>query len=312
MMIFGPIPSRRLGRSLGINNIPPKYCSYSCIYCQVGRTNKMQIERRPFYDPGEIKDEMKKIVTDLKKRGEKIDYLTFVADGEPTLDINLGQMISMLKVFGIKIAVITNASLIWQEEVRNELAGADWISLKCDAVTEDIWHRIDRPHGKLDHDLILDGMRKFASSYNGNLVTETMLINNNNDSSHELERIATFLRELNPKVSYISIPTRPPAEESVLPADPEMVNLAYQIFRSEGLYVECLLGYEGNDFSSTGNLKKDLLNITAVHPMKEEAVRELMVKCNADWSDVEDLLKKKKLIRLNYAGDTFYVRNHQV
>ena len=112
MIAYGPVPSRRLGRSLGINNIPPKICSYSCVYCQLGRTKKMQVDRTAFYEPQKLLKAVRYKVQKVRQRGESIDYLTFVSDGEPTLDINLGHAIELVKPLGIKIAVITNASLI--------------------------------------------------------------------------------------------------------------------------------------------------------------------------------------------------------
>jgi len=99
--VFGPVPSRRLGRSLGINNIPPKICSYSCVYCQLGRTLRMEIERRAFYEPEELIRAVRERVEELREGGERIDYLTFVPDGEPTLDSNLGEEIAALKDLGI-------------------------------------------------------------------------------------------------------------------------------------------------------------------------------------------------------------------
>jgi len=119
MITFGPVPSRRLGRSLGINNIPPKICTYSCVYCQVGQTIQMQVHRKDYYDPDKILKDVQTKIEKVQARGDTIDYLTFVPDGEPTLDINLGQEIEMLGEFGIKIAVITNASLLWREVFRN-------------------------------------------------------------------------------------------------------------------------------------------------------------------------------------------------
>ncbi|MEJ2097833.1 MAG: radical SAM protein, partial [Deltaproteobacteria bacterium] len=118
MIAFGPVPSRRLGRSLGINNIPPKVCSYSCVYCQVGKTRRMKVDRSPFYDPQEIYRDVKKKIAKAQKKGESVDYLTFVPDGEPTLDVNLGNEIELLKSLGPKIGVITNGSLAWRKDVR--------------------------------------------------------------------------------------------------------------------------------------------------------------------------------------------------
>ena len=304
---FGPVPSRRLGRSMGINNIPPKICTYSCIYCQLGRTLKMQVEREKFYDTDRVIEEVKRKVKEAENAGEHIDYLTFVPDGEPTLDINIGKEIEGLKQLGIKIAVITNASLIWREDVRADLYKADWVSLKVDAASKDIWHRVDRPHGKLSLDEILEGMQIFSRNFEGELVTETMLIDGVNDGYEEMENIASFVHGLSPRKSYISIPTRPPAED-IKPASEEKINAAFQIFKGSKINVEYLIGYEGNAFAFTGNVEEELLGIMSVHPMRENAVKEFLEKAKADWDVVEKLLKENKLIETEYQGNKFYMR----
>ncbi|MGB9682029.1 MAG: radical SAM protein [bacterium] len=308
MIVFGPVPSRRLGRSVGINNIPPKICSYACIYCQLGRTTRMQIKRQTFYNAEDILKEVKVKIEELNSSGEKIDYLTFVSDGEPTLDINIGKEIEELKPLGFKIAVITNASLIWREDVRRDLLDAGWVSLKIDALTDEIWHKINRPYRTLSHNEILNGMIHFSESYKGFLATETMLIKGINDNEQELEKIAEFLAKLKPNKAYISIPTRPPAEKKVLPPEEYKINIAYQIFNQMGINSEYLIGYEGNEFSSTGNIEEDLLNITAVHPMKEPAVKELLQKHNSKWNVVDKLISNGKIVKLEYRGESFYMR----
>ena len=131
-----------------------KTCSYSCVYCQLGRINHMLFNRQVFYKPEDILIQVKRKINKATLRGEKIDYLTFVPDGEPTLDINMGKEISLLKQMGIPIAVITNASLLWQERVRKDLMEADFISLKVDAVNQDFWKSINRPHKSLRLNII--------------------------------------------------------------------------------------------------------------------------------------------------------------
>ena len=308
MKVYGPVPSRRLGQSLGINNIPPKICTYSCVYCQLGRTIDLQCERRRFYDPEVIFKDTERQIRKARDRDERVDYLTIVPDGEPTLDVNLGREIGLLKSLGIKIAVIENASLLWREEVRNELGEADWVSLKVDAVTEETWRRVNRPHGALKHDTVLEGMKDFADTFKGELATETMMIQGLNDSVEEVEKISDFLAELRPSKAYIAIPTRPPAEEWVRPADEQALNRAYQIFDGKLDHVEHLIGYEGNAFAFTGNVEEDLLSITSVHPMREEGVAELLSKAGSDWSQIEKLLGERRLIELEYRGNKFYMR----
>ena len=146
---FGPVPSRRLGRSLGINNIPPKSCSYSCLYCQVGATKGQIVEPRNFYTPEEIFQEVSAKVKKAYSADEPIEYLTFVPDGEPTLDINLGEAINLLRSLNIPIAVISNASLLSRKNVRDAIAKADWVSVKVDSIDTGIWQQINRPHESL-------------------------------------------------------------------------------------------------------------------------------------------------------------------
>jgi wyosine [tRNA(Phe)-imidazoG37] synthetase (radical SAM superfamily) len=308
MIAFGPVPSRRLGRSLGVNNIPPKKCTYSCIYCQVGTIGKIQLERRELYRPEIIVQEVKKKVKKTMELGESIDYLAFVPDGEPTLDIHLGDAIDLLRPFGVKIGVISNASLIWREDVRQDLMKTDWVSLKVDAVDKKIWRRINRPHRDLQLPVIQKGMLQFAREYTGKLVTETMLVENVNDSITHLRNVADFLFQLSPAKAYLSIPTRPPAEKRVHPPGEEVLNAAYQIISSRLEDVECLFGYEGNAFSLTGNVEEDLLGIVAVHPMREEAVWEFLTKAGKDWSLIQNMINQNRLFETEYEGQKYFMR----
>ena len=308
LLTFGPVPSRRLGHSLGINNIPPKICTYSCVYCQLGRTLDMHAERKVFYKPEEILKNVEKKIKAATDKGERVDYLTFVPDGEPTLDVSFGKEIELLKPLGIKIAIISNASLIWQEDVRDDLCKADWVSLKIDAVSEDIWHRVNRPHKSLQLDKIFRGILGFSRTFKGKLATETMLIKDISDNTEEIGKIVNLIAGLKDTKSYISIPTRPPAETWVKPATEHAINIAYQLFKEKSIDVEYLIGYEGNAFAFTGNVEEDLLSITSVHPMREEAVDEFLKKANGNWAIIEKLKDENKLIETKYKNNKFYIR----
>jgi wyosine [tRNA(Phe)-imidazoG37] synthetase (radical SAM superfamily) len=309
-LAFGPVPSRRLGKSLGINNIRPKACSYSCVYCQLGKTSENIVEQKVFYQPDDILKEVKRKVDNATLRNERIDYVTFVPDGEPTIDINIGEEISVLKRIGIPIAVLTNASMLWLKGVRQDLLKADYVSLKVDAVSDDLWRRINRPHKNLRLSVILKGIQDFAEVFKGTIVTETMLVDGVN-YANEIERIAAFLAKLKKlNRAYIAVPTRPPAEPWVKPAKEDIVNVAFEVF-SEKLgvdRVEYLIGYEGNAFAFTGNTKEDLLSIMAVHPMRAEAVEVFLRKANSCWQIVEELLGEGKLVELEFEGNRYYMR----
>ncbi|KUK99375.1 MAG: Fe-S oxidoreductase, putative [Parcubacteria bacterium 32_520] len=308
MLTFGPIPSRRLGRSLGINNIPPKICSYSCVYCQIGKTSNLRVQPQVFYSPSQIFNGVQEKVGRSREKGESIDYLTFVPDGEPTLDVNLGQEIKLIKSLGIKIAVITNASLMEQEQVRENLKDADLVSLKIDSTEEGIWRRINRPYRNLHLDSILEGILEFSKTFRGKIITETMLIKNINDHSQNIERVADFLAQLKPNRAYLSLPIRPPAEKWVQASPEEMVNQSYNIFKEKVNQVEYLIGYEGNAFAFTGEVEEDILSITSVHPMREEALRDFLKRAKSDWSIVQEMIEQGKLVESEYEGYKFYIR----
>ncbi|RKY97775.1 MAG: radical SAM protein [Ignavibacteriae bacterium] len=309
MKVFGPIPSRRLGQSLGINNIPPKTCSYSCVYCQVGRTSRMLTERREFYKPEDILNEVAEKIVSTRKANEIIDYITFVPDGEPTLDLNLGQMIEMLKPYNIKIAVITNGSLLWKKDVQEDLFKADLVSIKIDSVLESVWRKINRPQHTLTLSKIIEGIDRFCQHFKGDLLTETMLVEDINDFDESLKETASLISWLDPTKAYLLIPTRPPAESWVKPPSNEAINNAFQIFDERLNKVELITGYEGNDFVYTGNFEDELLSTLSVHPMREEAIESFIEKSMAGWSILQKLLTEKKLVEVEYAGNKFYQRN---
>jgi wyosine [tRNA(Phe)-imidazoG37] synthetase (radical SAM superfamily) len=268
----------------------------------------MQVERQEFYKPAEILRAVHDKVTKTIGSRETIDYLTFVPDGEPSLDVNLGSAIAQLKPLGIRVAVITNSSLIWRQDVREDLLGADWVSLKVDAVEEQIWRQVDRPQGRLKLDCILEGMRKFAKVYEGELVTETMLVAGVNDGDEHLKAAADFIAHLEPSAAYLAIPTRPPAEEWASAPDEATLNRAYQILSEKVERAEYLIGYEGDAFAFTGDVDEDLLSITAVHPMREDAVSAFLERAGAEWALIHQLVKEDKLIEAEYGGHKFYIR----
>lgn len=305
---FGPVPSRRLGRSLGINHIPPKHCTYSCRYCQVGPTRHQEIVRRSFFAPEEVCRDVTRRVEALRAQGEEVDFLTFVPDGEPALDRHLGATIDALRPLGLPIAVISNASLIWGEEVRADLAKADWVSLKVDSVDPVIWRALNRPHPDLQLDAILKGICTFASSFRGTLASETMLVAGINDDETSVTAVADFLASAGIRLAYLAIPHRPPADSAVSCPDESVVTRAWHILQARLAQVELLTAYEGDGFSPTGDPRSELLAIAAVHPLRESAVQALLARAGAGRHVVDELLRAGSLRQVDYAGETFYIR----
>jgi len=310
MITFGPVPSRRLGKSLGINNIVyPKTCSYDCVYCQVGRTLRKSSVRETFYNPELI---YKKTVSHLAKLRESDypDYLTFVSNGEPTLDLNLGEAIRLLKKTGFPVAVISNASMIDKASVRDDLSQADWISLKMDAGTSEIWSRINRPDESLNFSSILSAISLFAGSYSGKLCTESMIVSGINDTEDNFRQLAALLQKINPLKAYLSIPTRPPSEKSVRSPETDKLNLAWQIFSEAGVNTEFLTGFEGTDTGHTGNIYEDILNITSVHPLREDALLKLLEKNGTGYNVVDSLISQRLIRQVSYNGKKYFIRDY--
>jgi wyosine [tRNA(Phe)-imidazoG37] synthetase (radical SAM superfamily) len=245
-------------------------------------------------------------LTSAQAKGEQVDYLTFVPDGEPTLDVNLGELTCLLKPLGVKIAVITNSSFFWHKDVCQDLSEADWVSMKIDAANEESWRRINKPHPLLSFDAIRDGILVFAEKFHGELTTETMLVKNVNDTTEHARELAGLLARIQPGTAYVTIPTRPPTEQEVAPPEEKQFNKACQVISGCGCRVVCLKEEEEGLFTSTGDVVQDLLSITAVHPMEEASVRRYLQARNANWKVVEVLLTKGELVELHYSGKRFF------
>jgi wyosine [tRNA(Phe)-imidazoG37] synthetase (radical SAM superfamily) len=270
----------------------------------------MTCERQSFIKPEKILMEVKKKIQRASLRNETIDYLTFAPDGEPTLDVDLGSEISLLRQTGTRVAVLTNASLIWRRDVREDLCKADVVSLKVDAVSDRMWRRVNRPCRGLRLDLILEGIATFAKEFKGTIISETMLVDSV-DYGNEFEKIADFLKSLERlNRAYVAVPTRPPTENWVRPSKEEALNRAFQVFSEElGVdRVEYLIGYEGDAFAFTGKVEEDLLSIMAVHPMRKEAVGKFLRKAKVDWQIIHKLLQEGKLREVEYEGNIYYTR----
>ena len=190
--VFGPIPSRRLGRSLGISTLPKKTCNYSCIYCQLGRTDKMTNKRQEFYKTEDIIAEFKQYLKD----SDKFDIVTVVGEGEPTLAANLGELVVALKALTDKpVAVITNGALLSDPQVREELCHADMVLPSLDAYNQEISKKIDRPYGTIKFEEEFEGLKKFTHMYEGELWLEIMLVDGINDDEQSILKFQELLKE---------------------------------------------------------------------------------------------------------------------
>jgi len=216
--IFGPVPSRRLGFSLGIDTVHYKTSSLDCIYCQLGKTTNKTIERKEYISCEDILREIEEIL----KQKKRIDYITFSGSGEPTLNSGIKTMINNIKkLTSIPIAVLTNGTLLFQPKIREELMEADLVIPSLDAVSEEVFKKINRPHHSLKIDKIIDGLSVFSQEFKGKIWLEIMIVKGINDSFEEIKRMAKAIEEIKLDKIQLNTVVRPPAEEFAQPVDLE-------------------------------------------------------------------------------------------
>jgi wyosine [tRNA(Phe)-imidazoG37] synthetase (radical SAM superfamily)/predicted Fe-Mo cluster-binding NifX family protein len=271
--VFGPVPSRRLGRSLGIDPVPSKTCNFSCIYCQLGRTPRPVSKREPFYDLDDITAEIRRAAA--RHRDEQPDWITFVGSGETTLYARLGELIRFVKAESdLPVAVITNGSLLYRPEVRQELMAADAVLPSLDAGSGRLFRRINRPHPSFSFDQHMEGLLAFRDGYEGNLWVEVMLVKDVNDGAEDLKDIAAAIERIRPEEVHITLPTRPPAEPWVEPAGRAAVRRAASMFEA------ITRVFSPTELSAVPDLDGDVVEaihaIVSRHPLRDDELVEML------------------------------------
>lgn len=290
--VFGPVPSRRLGQSLGIDPIPLKTCNWNCVYCQLGRTKPLTNSRIAYFPREEILDEVK-VSLDTHQPG-KIDWVTFVGSGEPILHSDIGWLIEEVKkITELPVAVITNGTLLHMAQVRRELSAADAVLPSLDAGSAELYRRINRPHPEVKFERHVQGLIEFQQEYQGKLWIEVMLVRGLNDSEGALWPIARLLERINPDQVHINLPTRPPVETWVLPPDDEglirtcaiLGEFAHVIHPAQGAF----------DLSGCEDPLEAIIDIITRHPMQQDQI----MRCFDDWTPGE---LEKALAELESSG----------
>lgn len=219
--IFGPVPSRRLGFSLGVDTIPFKTCSLNCIYCQLGRTINKTIQRKEYIAADDISREIEEVL----REGKRIDYITFSGSGEPTLNSEIGRMISRIKeLTSIPLAILTNGTLLYRPRIREALMEADLVIPSLDTVTQEIFEMVNRPHPSLKIEKVITGIDSFSQEFNGKVWLEIMVVKGINDSLEEIEKAAQVIKQMNLEKIQLNTVVRPPAEEFARPLTREDLN----------------------------------------------------------------------------------------
>ncbi len=301
-LVFGPVPSRRLGLSLGVDVIPLKTCSYSCIYCQIGRTPNPTIERKVYVEPEPIVRAVKEAV----ERGPKPDYVTFSGSGEPTLNSALGEMIRRIKgITEIPVAVITNGSLLWMEEVRKDLSEADLVMPSLDAASEKTFRRINRPASGLRIETIVDGLRRFCEGFDGEIWLEIMLIDGVNTPMEELGKLREIISSLKLDKVQLNTVVRPPAERWAR-AVPEA--RMEEIRRFFGPKAEVIADYSRRAPKIYGAVEANILSMLRRRPCTAEEISDSL---GIPIEQVDDrlgsMLRREIIQKTNHEGKIYFL-----
>jgi wyosine [tRNA(Phe)-imidazoG37] synthetase (radical SAM superfamily) len=303
--LYGPVPSRRLGQSLGVDPIPSKTCNYQCIYCQLGPTNHFTNQRKNYYPKDEILNELKEA---LLNETTDFDYLTFVGSGEPTLFKDLGDLISFAQQHTSKpICVITNGSLLSNEDVQSALLNVDVVLPTFDAGDKKTFRLINRPHPDILFEKLIDGFIKFRNRYEGQFWAEIMLVKDVNDSPEKLRKIKEKMDLIHPDRIDVNVPIRPPAEEWTEIPEKSVISSLNEIF----------IDYNNINFPEIGHFKyyssdfeKELLSIIERHPMRENQILETFSSSNLSKDEIQKKLKimeqENKIIPIIYQEKKFW------
>lgn len=216
--LFGPVPSRRLGLSLGVDPIPKKLCTLDCVYCEVRQTDLRALKRKEYIPARSIIGELQTALRELKE----LDFVTFSGSGEPTLNSKLGELIHAVKLMTrVPVAVITNGTLLYRDDVRRDLLEADVVLPSLDAATQPVFEQINRPHPQLKINIIIEGLKQFRIEYHGKIWLEILLVEGINDTETELAALREAINEIRPDKVQLNTVVRPPAESFAHPVNEE-------------------------------------------------------------------------------------------
>lgn len=291
--LYGPVPSRRLGYSLGVDLLPFKTCSLSCVYCQLGRTQKTTTRRGRFFSEKQILEEIKEFL----KTGAHVDFITFSGSGEPTLNKSIGWLIRKIKkVTGVPVAVLTNSTLLSRPEVRKELAAADVVVPSLDASSQKVFEKVNRPHPSLRAEKIVDGLIKFRRQFKGQLWLEILLVKGINDSPAHLKKLKAAAEKIEPDKIHLNTVVRPPAESRARPLSPEEMQKIKEFFGEKAEVVASFRKKEQE--KAPENIAQAILSIVRRRPVSLEDLEHSLGLTREELSLHLQRLMEQKRVRM--------------
>ena len=272
--VFGPVSSKRLGQSLGVDLLPPKSCTWNCLYCQLGKTRKFVTERQEFFPREEILEEVREALT----VNTALDWITFVGSGETMLYKGIGWLVAEVKkLTNTPVAVITNGSLLYLPEVRQELLQTDAVLPSLNAGSEVLYELIDRPAAGLTFLQHREGLKAFRREYKGHLWIEVMLLGGINDTDAALNDLADVLEEINPDMVHLVLPTRPAPEQEIRLPSNDRLEQAIAILSKVAVVINPLKG--NMDLRNAPDMLEAIIAIVSRHPVQQRELHKAVADC---------------------------------
>ena len=303
--VFGPVPSRRLGISLGVDVIPYKTCSLDCLYCECGRTTCLTMERRRFFPPQELLEELREALPAIPH----LDFITFSGSGEPTLNSDLGWFIAEIrKVSAVPLAVLTNGTLLFRPDVRQDLLGADVVLPSLDAAAAGSFARINQPAPGLDLRSVIAGLEDFRREYPGKIWLEVFILKGINDSAADIEALRLALRRIRPDKVQLNTLDRPPACPGVESAGFDLLEKIRGLWHSLPVEIIKRASRREEIAAFSSNLENSLLNTIRRRPLTLDDLAALTAKDEAELRRYLEVLEKEKKVRPVIEGGRIFYR----
>nr|WP_319395809.1 radical SAM protein [uncultured Desulfobacter sp.] len=304
--IFGPVPSRRLGLSLGVDLVRHKTCSLDCIYCECGPTTHLTCQRKAYVAFDTVKAEL----AHYFENHPDPDYVTFSGSGEPTLNPDIGRIINFIKEKkpNIRVAVLTNATLLSDPVVRTDLTRADLVMPSLDAVTSETFGSINRPDGKIDITEMIDGLKTFAGTFKGTLWLEVFILPGINDNKEELEMLGEIIRDINPARVQLNTLDRPGAVSGLTPASKQDLDRVAEIIGAANVEIIARV----KDLASRDHISDEKMETMVMETIHRRpcTLEDLTAALNLEQAKLEILMKRlileKKVESLQQERGTFY------
>lgn len=308
--LFGPVPSRRLGMSLGIDLIPKKVCSLNCVYCEVGKTTKLTVDRLEYVKYDQVITELKQFMNSKPK----IDYITFSGSGEPTLNNRIGDVLNYVKTNYpfVKTAVLTNGTLFFNKKLRTELLQADVILPSLDAASQFVFEKIDRPNSKLKIESYIQGLIDLRKEYKGKIWLEIFLLKSYNDSKKELDLLKNAVLKINPDIIQLNTLDRPGTVEGLQPLSRNELQAIVDFWKLSNVEIIAAVEVRTSVESYSGDIEATILDTIARRPCTLDDLHNILgIHVNEINKYLGTMEAEGKIITKSLERGVFYELKHK-